>query len=490
MKNRLKADQSKTTFITALTSVFLLFGLQTSASLASTLPDLGSPDLVVYDNATEEKLGRAFTNALHTEYDLYQDLESIHYIRQLGHKLASYTGTNRNFSFYVIKDPSINAFAGPDGVIGIHTGLINAVHTEDELAAVIAHEIAHVTQNHLSRRYDYSSNQGSVNSIASLIAAILIGMHNPDAGMATLMGGMGYNLQQQLKNSRIHEGEADAIGIGLLHKAGYDPHAMGNFFGRLAKASQHDTFHVPEILRTHPVTERRLAEAENRAAQLDSNIKPPISKDTFALIKLRVARGTDPNFTTTLHQIGQLNDSQTCYQRVLTSSKVSDQTNCLMTLLTDERTPNYLTTYLESINNQQRKAIAPIENKLEQTINYMLELHPDNQALLVHASRYYFQIQQKEKGIELLENNHAQLSYRYHVLKELSEKYAEKNQQAHAYFYFAVAQYEIGNTIRSQHLLKRATEALTSNDSKLKQKIQTFKAKHSKSLKEKDKNKN
>lgn len=490
MKALLKTAKLKTTVKIALTRLMLLGFIVSPLSQATTLPDLGSPDLVEYDSATEKKLGRAFTNALHTQYDIYQDLESNHYIRQLGHKLAAYTGSDRNFSFYIIKDSSINAFAGPDGVIGVHTGLINEVHSEDELAAVIAHEIAHVTQNHLSRRYEYSSTQGNVNSIASLIAAILIGMHNPDAGMATLMGGMGYNLQQQLKNSRTHETEADSLGIKLLHQAGYDPHSMGDFFGRLAKASQHDTFHVPEILRTHPVTERRLAEAENRAAQLPVNNKTQFSKDTFALIKLRVARGTDPNFTNTLNQLGTINDNQTCYMHAVDPAANPAKTDCLQALLTDEKTPNYLTTYLERLNHLGRTENLKLESELEKNIDYMLELHPDNPALLIQASRYYQNAKQNKKGLELLEKKSGQLSYRFQTLKELSEKYAEKYHEAKAYFYFAMAQYEIGNTVRSQYLLKKANQALNANDVKLKQKIQTFEAKLSKSLKDKDKNKN
>ena len=110
---------------------------------------------------------------------------------------------------------------------------------------------------------------------------------DPNAGMAILMGGQGLSAQKQLSNSRQHEAEADFTGIKLLYKAGYNPRAMARFFGRLSRESISDFGQVPEILRTHPVTENRLAAAEDRAQTMPP-FKPRNGHDDLRLIQLRL----------------------------------------------------------------------------------------------------------------------------------------------------------------------------------------------------------
>ena len=472
-------------FVTLLTLITL--ALATSVQ-ASSLPDLGSPDLVEYDTQTEKELGRAFTSTLHTHYNLYTDLETNAYIRELGHKLASHTGNNRNYSFYIIDDSSINAFAGPDGVIGIHTGLINATETEDELAAVIAHEISHVTQNHLSRRYEYSSTQGSLNSIASLIAAILIGMHDPSAGMATLMGGMGYNLQQQLKNSRLHESEADAIGIDLLHKTGYNPHAMGDFFGRLAKASQLDTFKVPEILRTHPVSENRLAEAENRAQNLSMNqkLKP---KSYLTYIKMRLKKDQD-NLVEYNPKTFTYSESEDCYQKTLeriTNKKTGPA--CLINENNKPGSPPLFTTALIESYIESNKKLNPKELKeLNKLVEFKLELYPNNPSIPIRYSRYLQQTGDIQSAIKVLKNAESKLTYRYALYKRLAELYTKTKQESYVYLNLAKAYLEIGSIERSKYFAKRTKETSKEGNNKIKQEIAQIEDKLNKVLKNKDKN--
>ncbi|MEA1990036.1 MAG: M48 family metalloprotease [Pseudomonadota bacterium] len=467
--------------------LFLITATITTNCLANSLPDLGSPDLVEYDTQTEKELGRAFTSTLHSHYNLYPDLETNAYIRELGHKLASHTGNNRNYSFYIINDSSINAFAGPDGVIGIHTGLINATETEDELAAVIAHEISHVTQNHLSRRYEYSSTQGSINSIASLIAAILIGMHDPSAGMATLMGGMGYNLQQQLKNSRLHESEADAIGIDLLHKTGYNPHAMGDFFGRLAKASQLDTSQVPEILRTHPVTESRLAEAENRAQNLNiAQKRKPESYLSYIKMRLRKDGSDIPEYNP--KRLTQT-DSENCYQKALASiynkktlpSCVKNENN------KPESLPLFTTIQIESYTTNNQKLTSQELNDLNKLVEFKLELHPNNPSIPIRYSKYLQQIGDTPSAIKALEDAESKLTYRYTLYKTLAELYTQSKQESYVYLNLAKAYLEIGSLERSEYFTKRIKDTIKSNDDKIKPEITLLEDKLNKLLKNKDK---
>lgn len=473
----------------AASVLILIVALHAFNSQANSLPDLGSPDLVEYDTQTEKELGRAFTSALHTHYNLYTDLETNAYIRKLGHKLASHTGNNRNYSFYVIDDSSINAFAGPDGVIGIHTGLINTTETEDELAAVIAHEISHVTQNHLSRRYEYSSTQGSVNTIASLIAAILIGMHDPSAGMATLMGGMGYNLQQQLKNSRLHESEADAVGINLLHKTGYNPHAMGDFFGRLAKASQLDTFHVPEILRTHPVSENRLAEAENRAQNL-SMTKKKKPESYLEYIKLRLKKDQN-NLPEYKPKKTNTNKSEVCYQKTLENIRAKKQVpSCVKDENDNPKSlPLFTTALIESYTTNNKKITSEESEYLDKLVQFKLELHPNNPSIPIRYSKYLQQTGNTRTAIKVLEDAESKLTYRYVLYKTLAELYTQTKQESYVYLNLAKAYLEIGSIERSEYFAKRTKETKMDNNNKIKQEITLLEDKLNKLLKNKDKNK-
>jgi predicted Zn-dependent protease len=479
---------------TLLFSAFLaLLTLPVFVSAAE-LPDLGAPDLVEYDQQTEEKLGRAFTTSLHTNYTLNYDPEVVSYIRKIGHKIASHTGDKRHFRFYVIDNDSINAFAGPNGVIGIHTGLIQAVQSEDELASVIAHEIAHITQRHLSRRYEYQSTEGNVASIATLLAAILIGIYDPNAGMATLMGGMGYNIEQQLKNSRAHETEADSQGIELLYKANYNPYAMGDFFARLSKANRNNNASLPEILRTHPVTSQRLAEADNRAQTMPP-LKTKSSDDSLNLIKLRLNRSNrKTNSADLLFLKNRQSPAEVCYQLNLLSlheqnenADLKSTRQCLWQyMMNDPEQTLYSNLMIESVI----KNIPNDNNSLTRILNYaeyQQALNPTDISVLLRYAELLIKLDKIDDAIHLLESKSNVQNYQYQVNKKLAEISAQQNKNAEAYYYQAVAQMDIGNIRRSEYLLKQAVISVTTEGSTLKQKILLFTNKHTNLLKNKDK---
>ncbi len=451
---------------------------------AAKLPDLGSSDLIAYNVEVEQDLGRAFNTALHTQYNLNYDPDVVTYIRKIGHEMASQTGESRQFKFYVIDDLSINAFAGPNGIIGIHTGLILAAKNEDELAAVIAHEIAHVTQNHLSRGHEVNSKQSNLNTIATLLAAALIGMYDSSAVYPTLLAGLSLDIEKQLKNSRLHESEADHIGIQFLSQSGYDPHAMGDFFARLAKKEQNNTFKTPEILRSHPVTERRIAESENRAQTLPAR-HPKQANNQFALIQLKLktqgAQQSPPLLT-------QKNTPAiACYQKNLQALNthnplpLSDLT-CLQTLV--EQNPNhwlYTTLLLRTLVKHQINDPKIISTARHQA-DYLLDIYPNNTAVLLSYVNLLRHSNNTPKAIALLKTHTKSQRYRYLAYKKLSEIYANQQQTAEAHFFLALAQFNIGNIKRTQYLLKQAK---ITADRFLKQQIVRFEQENSKSLKTK-----
>ncbi|VAW48754.1 hypothetical protein MNBD_GAMMA04-436 [hydrothermal vent metagenome] len=461
--------------------------LLTPASItqAAKLPDLGSSDLIAYNMNVEKALGRAFSAALHTQYNLNYDPDVVSYVRKIGHEMASQIGEKRSFKFYVIDDPNINAFAGPNGIIGIHTGLILAAKNEGELAAVMAHEIAHVTQNHLSRGYEKNSKQSNLNTIATLLAAALIGMYDSSAVYPTLMAGLSLDIERQLKNSRLHESEADHIGIQFLSQAGYNPHSMGDFFARLAKESQNSTSQMPEILRSHPVTERRIAESENRAQMLPVQ-SPKQPNNHLALIQLKLKAHIKETKTAPYTQ--KRSAPLSCYQKnvdLLTKKAPFSlaQIECLQTLV--KQNPNHIfyTTLLLQILAQHpindSKAIHVALNQAD----YLLDLYPNNTAVLLSYTDFLLSLKKETQAIALLKSYVENQRYTYQVYKKLSEIYANQQQTANAYFFLALAQFDIGNTKRTSYLLKQAN--LTANAT-LKQRIALFKHQNSNLLKNKE----
>jgi predicted Zn-dependent protease len=208
------------------------------------------------------------------------------YIESLGNKLAANSGLGPgSITFFVVRDPSINAFAAPGGMIGIHTGLVLASETESELAAVVAHELAHVSQRHMARTFEAAGQMQITNAVA-MLAAILLGQYDSEVGKAAMATTLGGSAQQQINFIRANEEEADRIGIKILAASNFDPHGMADFFGRLQQSQRLYGDALPEFLRTHPVNTSRIASALDRASQM-----PPIQprgQGDYRLVRMRL----------------------------------------------------------------------------------------------------------------------------------------------------------------------------------------------------------
>lgn len=232
------------------------------------LPDLGASADSVLSPAAEKRLGRAFMSSVRASEVVIDDPYLSSYIRQLGHQLASNSdAAGGHFEFFMIDSNSINAFAGPYGYIGINSGLILATQSEGELASVLAHEIAHVSQKHLMRAFDTASQMG-VTTAAMILAAIILGASgSADASIAAIASAQATMVQQQINFTRSNEKEADHVGMQILSKSQFDPRDMPSFFSRLTEANRIYESGAPEILRTHPVTTDRIADSMGRADQ-------------------------------------------------------------------------------------------------------------------------------------------------------------------------------------------------------------------------------
>ncbi|MSQ60805.1 MAG: M48 family peptidase [Betaproteobacteria bacterium] len=235
---------------------------------ADNLPDLGDVSETAISAQQERRLGESIMQQIRGNRAYLDDLEVVEYLNALGHRLAFQSQDLRfAFEFFGIDDPSVNAFALPGGFIGVHTGLLLTAESESELASVLGHEVAHVSQRHLARLIA-AQQKSQVASIAALALAILAARSSPDLAQAAMAGAQYASIQTQLNFTRDHEREADRIGVQLLEQAGFDARAMPVFFERLQRATRVYDSNAPSYARTHPVTYERIADIQNRVEAL------------------------------------------------------------------------------------------------------------------------------------------------------------------------------------------------------------------------------
>jgi predicted Zn-dependent protease len=305
MRRSLKASLSRIPAFLLAVALAAMPGLRADTTA---LPEIGSSSGALITPAEEERLGRSFMRSVRRSLPVMDDPLLTEYIESLGNNLLAHADRGgRPFHFFLIDEPVVNAFAGPAGHIGVYAGLILATESESELAGVVAHEIAHVTQNHLLRAYENAS-QMSGPMTALLIAAIILGgAVSSDLGMAAAVGAQAAAVQQQLNFTRGNEEEADRVGIGVLAGAGFDPHAMPAFFERLSKASRLYENNAPEFLRTHPVSSNRVADAMGRAGSYPYKQQPDSLEYELLRASLRQRSFDNPkeavtHFRTTLEE--------------------------------------------------------------------------------------------------------------------------------------------------------------------------------------------
>lgn len=244
-------------------------GPATSGAAAQSLPDLGDAAQTNFSAAQERKLGETIIRQLRANGAYINDPEVNDYLNELGHRLvAASKDVKQDFEFFGVPDPQVNAFALPGGYIGVHTGLILLTQSESELAAVLAHEITHVTQHHMARALS-AQKDSMLMTLAGLALAILAarggGASSGETASAAIAATQALTIQNQLNFTRENEYEADRIGFQRLDAGGFDVTAMATFMERMQRAFRFAEGTAPSYLRTHPITYERIAEAQARA---------------------------------------------------------------------------------------------------------------------------------------------------------------------------------------------------------------------------------
>jgi len=260
------------------------------------LPEIGDPSGTVITPLQEKELGEAFLRNLHSQVEINEDPEISEYIQSIGQKLAANSDNpQQTFHFFVVTDPTINAFAGPGGYIGVNSGLILTSEAESELASVLAHEIAHVTQRHLYQTFQ-AAGRMALPAAAAMLAAILLGAKSGSAqlGQAAVVAAQAANLQYQINFTRDNEAEADRVGMQTLSRSEFDPRSMPTFFERMQQSTRFAGRQLPEFLLTHPVTVSRIADTRGRAEQFPYRQYPDSLAYQIIRAKLRVQTASSP----------------------------------------------------------------------------------------------------------------------------------------------------------------------------------------------------
>ncbi|MGR9088762.1 MAG: M48 family metalloprotease [Gammaproteobacteria bacterium] len=256
------------------------------------LPDMGDSSGTLITPEEEKQLGEAFFRSLHSQITINQDPEIQNYVQTIGRKLVANSDTpGYPFHFFVVLENDINAFAGPGGYIGVNSGLILTTEAESELASVLAHEIAHVTQRHLYRAAE-AAGRLSIPTAAATLAAILLGTQSPALGQAALVAIQAGSVQFQIDFTRENEEEADRVGMQTLSKSDFDPRSMPSFFERLQQSTRYYGQNIPEFLRTHPVTASRISDTRGRADTYPYKQYPDSLDYLLTKSKLRVKSGS------------------------------------------------------------------------------------------------------------------------------------------------------------------------------------------------------
>jgi len=262
--------------------MLIFMGLVGWASLAASatfddlnLPELGTGSSAVTSLAQEHALGQRFLRAVRAQTPSFDDPLIKDYLEHHIYRLAA-SSDLKDFRLYVviIDNPTINAFAAPGGILGINHGLFLNATSVHEFSAILSHELAHLSQRHFARGLEDSRKAGVI-SIAGLLAGAIIAAYGGgEAGLAAMTTSQGLMQAQRLSYSRIRESEADRVGINTMIKAGLDPRAMAYMFENLERATRSDGDRIPEFLRTHPVTRKRISDAYNQTESLTKKSWP------------------------------------------------------------------------------------------------------------------------------------------------------------------------------------------------------------------------
>ncbi|MEE9451254.1 MAG: M48 family metalloprotease [Gammaproteobacteria bacterium] len=406
-----------------------------------------------------------FSYAVQHSPQLLRDPQIMQYIQSLGAKLAKHASAgDTSMTFFVIGEPTINAFAGPGGYIGINSGLVLATSSESELASVLAHEIAHIDQKHYLSGLQMAKSQ-RIPMIASTVAALALSVINPALGSGVLAATMTSLYQSSINFTRANEKVADRVGIKILHDAGYDPASMIGFFQKVQQTSRYYyTQHIPPYLRTHPLDRERIADALNRLDQYPAQTYANSIDYQLFKERIRVQTEKNPNdlipyYKDKLSQ--QKEDVALLYGYTLVLLEIREHAQALrqMQQLVEQH-PNKMNLQTTLIDIY----LANGQTELGLTrLHELTHIYPDNYPLLYQYINALVKYGQPQQAREILQ----QAVYKYPEDPDLWEKLARAQaadkHEAEAYFSRGQALLLQGNAGYALNQFKQALKLAQGN---------------------------
>ncbi len=389
---------------------FLLLSLMNGLSFGALgseikLPKLGDTASGIVSREQEYLIGRMWLKAFRSRIKEYEDPLMKQYIEGLLFELATYSELEDvRLELVIVNNPTINAFAVPGGIIGLHTGIFAHAKTEDEFSSILAHELAHLSQRHFARGLE-EQKKASFLSMGGLLAGLAIAAAaGADAGTAAMTVSQAATMEGRLRYSRSNEQEADRIGLQTMKNAGRNPAAAAKMFETMLTLTRHAINRPPEFLLTHPVTEKRISDARNRVINLPFRHYP--RSENYLLMQARAlvalnknTKATIENFRLKLRQ-RSLNSEAIYYGLALAHAQMKDYekaTSLIHDLIKHQ--PDqliYLHTEIEIDLASGRLSEA------QEKVTEMLRKSPNNYPLLVLHSEGLMKARKYEQSAEVL----------------------------------------------------------------------------------------
>jgi predicted Zn-dependent protease len=404
--------------------------------LWSTTPAIGGL-FSTLSTEKEKEIGEEFFLELQSEYHISTDPFVSSYINNLGHKLEAQLPPHPfKYRFFVVEDPTLNAFAVPGGYIFMHSGFIRLMDREGELAGVLAHEISHIYGRHMARMMD-ESKPVSIATLVGSLAAVLLG---GPAAAALLIGSQAAGQAAMLKYSRDHEQEADDLGFKWLRKAGYDPRDMILAFKKLNKQRWFQGGQAPIYLSTHPHTDTRLVELANRLSMHEENIPKKHEDQEFQYLTIKVDSLSGNPFQLlrrmTQAAIHEPNNPAYLYGKALALAKMDHPEEAITTLQQGLKLDpgNYVIRREIAIQYFERnryQLALPLLQRLTQN-------HSHDEVVLYYLGRIYQEQRQYGDALSAMERVQALNPAFLEVYQNLGTLYGEEGQLGLAHYYLGL----------------------------------------------------
>jgi len=256
------------------------------SSRANPLPAIGDHITTGMRIEDEYRFGNIIAGSIHQQVSLWQDLAALSFLQDISQPMISHSQlANKQLRLFIVRDNHINAFAAPGGIIGINTGLIQQAASVDELAAVIAHEVGHLSLRHYAQTQAQEKTQTPL-VLGAFLASIWIATNiDSDIGEAGLYATQSALQRSQLSYSRVHERQADRIGFELMRQSPFNVTHMQRLLARLQSPYTSNAA-AWEWARSHPVTNERVADISQRAMTINSGLTENGFDLSFELLRI------------------------------------------------------------------------------------------------------------------------------------------------------------------------------------------------------------